>query len=213
MRALHSVTIELHGGMLTLAFICIAIKVIDILWGRFLGDKGGFLRRILIKASEYSSPTILLAAIGGVIGLLLSAYTGASLVPAGTLSTSPITLNKVMVTVVAVQLWTFMIVFNLAFGEKAWDGRNRRLIMVLSGGLGYFFSITGGSIGGTMAGKVSIMEPLWEFLGVDLHASWILSMEILYIIVGIVSVGGILLVIFSSKIFTTAPIRHKASDK
>jgi hypothetical protein len=213
MRALHSVTIELHGGMLTLAFICIAIKVIDILWGRFLGDKGGFLRRILIKASEYSSPTILLAAIGGVIGLLLSAYTGASLVPAGTLSTSPITLNKVMVTVVAVQLWTFMIVFNLSFGEKAWDGRNRRLIMVLSGGLGYFFSITGGSIGGTMAGKVSIMEPLWEFLGVDLHASWILSMEILYIIVGIVSVGGILLVIFSSKIFTTAPIRHKASDK
>jgi hypothetical protein len=213
MRALHSVTIELHGGMLTLAFVCIAIKVIDILWGRFLGEKGGFLRRILIKASEYSTPTILLAAIGGVIGLLLSAYTGASLVPEGTLATSPITLNKVMVTVAAVQLWCLLIVFYLIYGEKSWEGRNRKLVMIFSGGLGYLFSITGGSIGGTMAGKVSIMEPLWEFLGVDLHASWIFSPELLYIILAAVSIIGILLVIYTSRIIEMVSFKHKASNK
>jgi hypothetical protein len=213
MRAVHSVTIELHGGMLTLAFVCIAIKVIDVLWARFLGDKGGFLRRILIKASEYSTPTILLAAIGGVIGLLLSAYTGASLVPADTVPTSSITLNKIMVTVAAVELWTLMIIFNLAYGEKSWENRPRFLFMTLSGGLGYFFSITGGSIGGTMAGKVSIMEPMWEFLGVDLHASWILSMEMVYIVVGAVTVAGILLVLYSSRLLDFATVKHKISGK
>jgi hypothetical protein len=191
MRALHSVTIELHGGMLTLAFVCIAIKVIDILWGRFLGEKGGFLRRILIKASEYSTPTILLAAI----------------------ATSPITLNKVMVTVAAVQLWCLLIVFYLIYGEKSWEGRNRKLVMIFSGGLGYLFSITGGSIGGTMAGKVSIMEPLWEFLGVDLHASWIFSPELLYIILAAVSIIGILLVIYTSRIIEMVSFKHKASNK
>ncbi len=213
MRAVHSVTIELHGGMLTLAFICIAIKVIDMLWGRFLGEKGGFLRRVLLKASEYSSPTILLAAIGGVVGLLLSAYTGASLVPEGTLQTSSITLNKVMVTVAATELWMLLIAFNLTYGEKSWDTRNRSLMMIFTGGLGYFFSITGGSIGGTMAGKVSIMEPLWEFIGVDLHASWILSMEIVYIVVGAVTIAGILLVLYSSRLLDFAIVRHKASGK
>jgi hypothetical protein len=213
MRAVHSVTIELHGGMLTLAFICIAIKVIDMLWARFLGEKGGFLRRVLIKASEYSSPTILMAAIGGVIGLLLSAYTGASLVPEGTLQTSPITLNKVMVTVAATQLWMLLIVFNLAYGDESWDTRNRSLLIIFTGGLGYLFSITGGSIGGTMAGKVSIMEPLWEFLGVDLHASWIFSPEILYIIVAVVSIVGVLMVIYTSKILEIVSIRSKTSNK
>jgi hypothetical protein len=200
LRALHSVTIELHGGMLTLAFICIAIKVLDIFWGRFLGEKGGRLRRILAKASEYSTPTILLAAIGGVIGLLLSGYTGSQLVPADSFSTSPITLNKVMVTVFAVELWSVMILFNLAYREKAWEGKGRALFMVLSGGIGYFFSITGGSIGGTMAGKVSIMEPLWEFLGVDLHSSWILGYDLLLVLVLVVNVLGVLLIAFSSRI-------------
>ncbi len=213
MRAVHSVTIELHGGMLTLAFICIAIKVIDMLWGRFLGEKGGFLRRVLLKASEYSSPTILLAAIGGVIGLLLSAYTGASLVPEGTLQISSITLNKVMVTVVATELWMLLIAFNLTYGDESWGTRNRSLMMIFTGGLGYFFSITGGSIGGTMAGKVSIMEPLWEFLGVDLHASWIFPPELLYVIVAVVSIIGVLLVIYSSKILDIVSIRHRTSNK
>ena len=213
MRALHSVTIELHGGMLTLAFICIAIKVIDMLWGRFLGEKGGFLRRVLLKASEYSSPTILLAAIGGVVGLLLSAYTGASLAPEGALQTSSITLNKVLVTVAATELWMLLIAFNLAYGDESWNTRNRSLMMIFTGGLGYLFSITGGSIGGTMAGKVSIMEPLWEFLGVDLHASWIFPPELLYVILAVVSIIGVLLVIYSSKVLDAVSIRPRTSDK
>ncbi|MFQ5885407.1 MAG: hypothetical protein ACE5IO_09955 [Thermoplasmata archaeon] len=213
MRAVHSVTIELHGGMLTLAFACIAIKVVDILWGRFLGDKGGILRRILRKASEYSTPTILLAAIGGVIGLLLSAYTGSSLMPFETISNSSIALNKIMVTVFAVELWSILVVFNLIYKEKAWETRGRTLMMVLTGGLGYFFSITGGSIGGTMAGKVSIMEPLWEFLGVDLHSSWILSSDIVLVLVVAVTVGGILLVVFSTRILEFVSPKSKASNK
>jgi len=200
MRALHSVTIELHGGMLTLAFVCILIKILDILWGRFLGERGGIVRRALMKASEYSTPTILLAAIGGVIGLLLSGYTGSQLAPSDSLTTSPITLNKVMVTVVAVELWSVMILFNLLHREKAWETRGNALFMVLSGGIGYAFSITGGSIGGTMAGKVSIMEPIWEFLGVDLHASWILGYDSLLILVLVVNILGILLITYSYKL-------------
>ncbi len=212
LRAIHSVTVELHGGMLTLAFACIAIKVIDILWTRFLGERGGILQRTLRKASEYSTPTILLAAIGGVIGLLLSGYTGSQLVPSDSFTTSPITLNKVMVTIIAVELWSVMILFNIAHREKAWEGKGNALFMVLSGGTGYFFAITGGSLGGTMAGKVSIMEPLWEFLGVDLHASWILGYDLLLILVLIVNILGVLLVAFSSRFAKPEVIAHEISE-
>lgn len=205
-------TVELHGGMLTLAFACIAVKVLDILWGRFLGERGGAVRRVLKKASEYSTPTVLLAAIGGVIGLLLSGYTGSQLVPSDSFSTSPIILNKVMVTIFAVELWSVMILFNLAYREKAWEGKGRTLFLVLSGGIGYFFSITGGSIGGTIAGKVSIMEPFWDFLGVDLHSSWILSYDLLLILVLAVNILGILLIAYSSRIAKPGVVSHESSE-
>jgi hypothetical protein len=213
LHALHAVTIELHGGMLTLAAVCLGIKVMDILWGRFLGDKGGILRRTLKKASEYSGPTILLAAFGGVVGLILSGITGSSLIPVETATNSPIALNKVMVSIFATEFWSILIAMNLAFQEKVWDDRRTATMMVVFGGLGYFFSITGGSIGGTMAGKESIMEPMWHFLGVDLHSSWILSSNLVFVLIGVVNVVGILLVLFTDRLSDILTSRHETPNK
>jgi hypothetical protein len=200
MSAFHSVTIELHGGALTLAAICIAIKVVDMFWNRILGDRGGRFRRGLKKASEYSTPTILLASIFGVVGLVLSGITGSYLIPVETAAKSPIALNKIMIAIFATEFWTVMIATNLIFWEEAWKKRQTAAVMVVSGGVGYVFSVVGGSIGGTMAGKVSILEPVWETLGVDLHSSWILSSEILYALAAVVTIVGALLVVYSVKL-------------
>ncbi|MFQ5883506.1 MAG: hypothetical protein ACE5IO_00230 [Thermoplasmata archaeon] len=213
LRAVHSVTIELHGGMLTLAAVCIGIKVLDMFWGRFLGEKGGILRRVLRKASEHSTPTILLSAIGGVVGLALSGITGSALMPFETLSRSPIGLNKIMVTAFAMEFWCIMIAMNVAYREDVWKNRQMATMMVLTGGLGYLFSITGGSIGGTMAGKESIMEPVWYLLGVDLHSSWILSSDIVIVLLVAVNVVGILLIVFSDRIFRLVTSIHRAPNR
>lgn len=213
LSAVHSVTVELHGGMLTLAAVCMGIKVLDILWGRFLGDKGGILRRILKKASEYSTPTILLSAFGGVVGLVLSGITGSSIIPFETISDSPIALNKVMVSIFATEFWSIMIAMNMASLENAWKNRQMTAMMVLFGGLGYFFTITGGSMGGTMGGKESIMEPVWQFLGVDLHSSWILSSDVVLVLIGVVNVVGILLIVFSNRILESVTSSRKAPNK
>lgn len=213
MSAVHSVTIELHGGALTLAAVCIAIKVVDILWDRFLGEKGGRLRQGLKKASEYSTPTILLASIFGVVGLILSGITGSYLLPVDTAMKSPISLNKIMVAIFATEFWGVLIATNVMFWEGAWKTRGTTLIMVASGGLGYAFSVIGGSLGGTMAGKVSILEPLWELLGVDLHSSWVLPLDVLYALVAVVTVAGILLIVYSSKLAELVGSARKASDQ
>ena len=195
-----------------MAAICIGIKVIDIFWNRVLGDRGGKFRQGLKKASEYSTPTILLASIFGVVGLVLSGITGSYLIPVETAAKSPIALNKIMIAIFATEFWTVMIATNLIFWEEAWIRRQTAIVMVMSGGLGYVFSIMGGSIGGTMGGKVSILEPVWELLGVDLHSSWILSSEILVALAAIVTVVGILLVAYSVKLAEIVGSVRKVSD-
>lgn len=213
LRAVHAVTIELHGGILTLAAICIVFKVIDILWGRFLGEKGGTFRRALSRISDYSTPTILLAAVFGTLGLVVSGITGSYLIPTETVLSSPIVLNKIMVSIFATEFWAVLIATYVIFWDSVWKTRGTTITLVISGGLGYTFTIVGGSIGGTIAGKGSIMEPLWEALGVNLHTSWMLSSEVLLAIIGIVNVVGILLVLFSSRLVNVLGSADRASEK
>ena len=83
MTALHSLTAEFHGGMLTLAFACIMAVAVSQL---IVGYKKRFPEGIVdlaLKVRGYAEATGYVAAVGGLIGLFLSYY--ADLAAGGTI--------------------------------------------------------------------------------------------------------------------------------
>ncbi len=182
LQALHAVTVEMHGGMLTLAAVCIVIKVIDLAYLRFLPGKFPRLYARFAPLSALAGPAALLAAIGGIFGLAASAVTGYLLVPGSTLTDDPLGMNKVMVSVFAIYLWSIFVVLAVRNRGLIWKSRRFSVIATGVALAGYASSIVGGSLGGTMAGKGSILDPVWELLGVDLHASWIMGLDLVFIV-------------------------------
>jgi hypothetical protein len=199
LRAVHAVTVEMHGGMLTLAAVCVMVKMADLIYQRFLPGKIPRLYGILARVSALAGPTALLAAIGGLVGLVLSAVTGYLLVPGKSLTEDPLAMNKVMVSIFAMELWSIFILLGLRYPKHLW--KSRRFSVMASGIalMGYASSVVGGSLGGTMAGKGSVLDPVWEFLGVDLHASWIMTPNLALIVVTMVNLIGVVVIILSLK--------------
>jgi hypothetical protein len=171
--AIHAVTIELHGGMLALAAFCIITIVLASMYKRTLGKKTARLDNFFEKAVRYAEPTAYIAAIGGVIGLILSSITG-YLITSGMQTTasealinSPITMNKIMVSLIALELWIIFIVIRSRHGAGLWNTRPLALTYVMFGLMAFGFTMIAGSMGGHMTGKGSILDPILEPLGID----------------------------------------------
>jgi len=196
MRAIHAVTVEMHGGMLTLAIVCVLIKMADLTYQRFLPGKVPRLYGYLKRASALAGPAAVLGAIGGVLGLIASAITGYLMVPGSSLTDDPVGMNKVMVSIFAIELWSIFIFLAIRHSRDLWEPRRPiPLIASTAAFLGYAASVIGGSLGGTMAGKGSVLDPVWGALGVDLHTSWILTIQTAVPIAAAVNVLAILLLV------------------
>lgn len=186
LSAIHAVTIELHGGMLTLATACILIIIAATLYKKAFGKKTNRFNHFFERASQYAEPTAYLAAIGGVIGLILSFISGYYLsvgtynTPAEALTNSPITMNKIMVSMVALEIWLAFIVIRSKFGEKLWENKRLAVTYMLIGLVGFAFTILSGSMGGHMTGKGSILDPILEFTGVSYNNPWVVNIDLAY---------------------------------
>lgn len=178
LRAIHAVTVEMHGGMLTLAIACVLLKMADLTWQRFLPRRLLRLHGFVAKASGLAGPASILAALGGIAGLVASAITGYLMVPGATLTDDPLAMNKVMVTTFAIELWSIYLLLAVRHFKTLWDPRSPlALVASASAILGFASSVIGGSLGGTMAGKGSVLAPVWELLNVDIHRPWILATQ------------------------------------
>jgi len=213
MEAVHSVAVEMHVGMLTLAAICILIKIADALYERFLGERGEKLRSLLRKASFYAGPASFLAAIGGIVGIVASAITGYLIMPGESLINSALGMNKVMVTILALEFWLIFVVIGARQGQEMWARKQMAILSTVNGLLGYLFTIIGGSLGGTMAGKGSIMDPIWELFRVDLHSSWVIGTEMGYILILAVNVLAVLTVAISQRLARSKVAAEGSTDK
>ena len=125
LRALHSMLIEMHGGMLTLAAFCtfamIATKFYQKMRRKSEGQ-GAFqmMDEFFEKLFRYVEPTAYLATIGGVIGLVVSSIVGYYAWPVKVIMNSPLALNKIMVTIFSTEFWLVFLLIRTKYGENLW---------------------------------------------------------------------------------------------
>jgi hypothetical protein len=178
LEAVHSMLIEMHGGMLTLAAVCILATVVARIHLRMrrTSEKYGVFWPIdsfMGKLARYTEPTAYLAGIGGVIGLIASAIVGFSIWPMEFLTASPLGMSKVMFSIFALELWIVFVLLRSKYGENLWKNGGTAAVYACVGFLGFLFVVIAGSLGGHMAlnslgqPKGSILDPLYAALGVN----------------------------------------------
>lgn len=169
---LHSVLKEMHTGMLTLATICILIIVIDriqLKLRKTSNKHGSFWSTDSVKGKffRYTEPTAYLAGIGGVIGLITSSIVGTYTWPIELLTTSALSLNKIMFSIFATELWILFVFLRSKYGEKLWKNNSMAALYCCLGLLGFLFIVLTGSLGAHMSGKASIIDPIYALFGID----------------------------------------------
>lgn len=185
LEALHSMLIEMHGGMLTLASVCI-LGLVAAKFHRSLRKRiqwyGIFwpLDSLFERVTHYAEPTAFLAGIGGVIGLIVSSIAGYYVWPAEELLNRPLALNKIMFAIFATELWVIFVVIRGKYGEALWKHRGLATTYVCAGLAGFFFIVLTGSMGGHMAGKGSVLDPIYEILGISPENPWFIGKEMTY---------------------------------
>lgn len=165
--ALHSLTAELHSGMLTLATLCIvAVAVAQLV----VGYRDRFPKRLVnlaIRTRGYFEATGYVAAVGGVVGLVLSGYTGMNAWPPDVLLESALIRNKITITIFVTVLWMMIVFIRVRFGRGLWTCP---LMATLYTGLAVFafglIALTGSMGAHTTVGE-SIADPVWALLGID----------------------------------------------
>jgi hypothetical protein len=173
--------IEMHGGMLTLATICILAIVIDRIHLRMSGNNGrsgGFWSNdsVMGTLSRYTEPTAFVAGIGGVIGLIISAIVGYYVWPIELLTSSALgTLGwtKVMFSIFATELWIIFVFLRTKYGENLWKNSGTAIVNFCVGILGFLLMVIAGSLGAhmsdisNMTDKGSVIDPIFELFGID----------------------------------------------
>ena len=172
LAVLHSMLIEMHGGMLTLATFCIlAIVAARIhLRMRRTNEKYGSswpMDSFLGKLARYAEPTAYLAGIGGVIGLITSAIVGIYVWPLELVTTSALALNKIMFSILATELWIIFIILRSKYGEPIWKNRALATVYACVGLVGFLFMVLAGSMGAHMTGKTSVIDPIFTLFGIN----------------------------------------------
>jgi len=161
LRGLHSITASMHEGMLTLAIVCVVLRIL-------FGGKSEDLRK-------YTETTTLVASVGGTIGIILSGVTGSMLRPVGVLFSSPIILNKIMFTVFITGLWTVFVFAQVKYRDRLWSQRSLSIFASALAVLGYGGVMFVGSTGGHLAGKESILDPFYQLLSAGPENLWVAS--------------------------------------
>jgi len=175
MSSLHSLTAELHGGALTLAFICImavAVSQIVVAHRKFFGDK---LADLAVKVRGYAEATGYVAAIGGLIGLLLSSWTGIYAWPQEDLLLSEEVRNKITLTVFATVLWAIVVFVRMRFGRGLWTCPAMATVYTLLAIAAMAVTGATGSVGAHLTKGESLLDPIWNMLNVTITESFVLQ--------------------------------------
>lgn len=203
LRALHSMLIEMHGGMLTLATTCILVMVIRAFHQKMRGKANLYaifsrLDGFIEKMAEYAEPASYVASIGGFTGLVVSSVIGYYAWPVEVLTESPLARNKIMMAILSTEFWAIFILIRTKYGESLWKKGRLATVYVCSGFAGFFFMVLTGSLGGHMTavhtpGRGSVLDPIYEWLSVRPDILWIGMLPFLVVAVSILIVVFFLL--------------------
>jgi len=171
----HSITVSMHEGMLMLALIAVIVRFLVNIVPKLPVVGWVFSDESLQKTARISENVAFIAGLGGTIGIVASAVSGTILYTPGGILQSTIVQNKVMIAIFAFTFWVDFLAIRLKFGdEKIWSNRVLQFFYPLIGLIGFAFVTVGGSIGGTLAGKESVIEFIFAYLGIHKTDPWIL---------------------------------------
>ena len=190
LAAWHSVLKEMHGGMLTLAAICILAIVIDRIHLRMAGKNGGHgsfwsTDSVTGKLFRYTEPTAYLAGIFGVIGLITSAIVGTYVWPTELITATVLGLNKVMFSIFATELWIIFVFLRSKYGENLWKHTGMAIVYSFLGLLGYLFVVITGSLGAHLSLKISVIDPIYDLFGIDPLTFGVTGNDFMIILIGV----------------------------
>jgi hypothetical protein len=184
--AVHSITISMHEGMLTLALIAVLVRLLVSVLPKSFLLRFFFSEETIAKVSLYSEVTAFTGALGGTLGIIASSITGTILYRPENILKSPLVMNKIMLTVFSFVFWVDFIVIRLKFGKIIWKSKILKVFYTVCALLGFAFTAVAGSLGGVLAGKESVLEPLYQSLGIDTTKLWLLE-PIVYFSKGMVN--------------------------
>jgi len=170
--ALHSMLVELHGGMLTLAAVCILATVVSRTHFRMRKSSDNYgifwpADSFVGKLAQYAEPTAYVAAIGGVVGLITSAIVGFFVYPIDFITSNSLGLGKVAFSVFATELMIVFVFLRSRYGQNLWKNKGTATVYACVGLIGFLLMVQAGSLGGHMAGKGSVLDPVYALVGID----------------------------------------------
>ena len=188
--SIHSMLIEMHGGMLTLAIVCILATLVSRAQLRIqkTNEKNGILSptdSFMGKIARYTEPTAYLAAIGGMIGLIASAIVGIYAWPINIITTSTLALNHIMFAVFALELWIIFVIVRSKYGENLWKNSGMASVYACLGIFGFLFVVLSGSLGAHMAIKGSVLDPVYALLGVNPVTFGVIGFDFVIVLVSV----------------------------
>lgn len=187
---LHTMTIGLHEGMLTLAGFCIILIIVAKLYQRFFGK---ILYIDVERIINFIEPGSVLGALGGSIFLVVSAYVGFLVTEGvGALVDSPLLMNKVMMSIFALEFWVIFLIIRAKFGREVWNKGALSAVYAVIGLAGWLLMVETGSLGGHLAGKGSVLDPLYDLVGVNPEQFFALGTFGIYALIGICVLAGML---------------------
>lgn len=181
---LHTMLVGLHEGMLTLAGLSLLVIVAAKLYRKLLGR---ILYIDIDKIIDYIEPATVLGAIGGVSFLIASIYLALTLLigGAGSLVNSPLLMNKVMMSALALETWIIFLIIRAIHGRKIWNQGALSAVYAAIGITGFLLVMETGSLGGHLAGKGSILDPIYEMFNIDPEKFFALGTLGTYAVLGI----------------------------
>jgi hypothetical protein len=214
--SIHSMLIEMHGGMLTLAIVCILATLVSRAQLRIqkTNEKNGILSptdSFMGKIARYTEPTAYLAAIGGMIGLIASAIVGIYAWPINIITTSTLALNHIMFAVFALELWIIFVIVRSKYGENLWKNSGMASVYACLGIFGFLFVVLSGSLGAHMAIKGSVLDPVYALLGVNPVTFGVIGFDFVIVLVSVSVVA--IIVPTAAVLFLQRRIKLKDSVK
>ena len=140
------------------------------------GELARALDRVLV-------PLLVIGVVTGIIAYVL----GQLVWPPSTLQKTPLGRNHMIGATWTLSYWAAVLFLRWRAGEHVWQGRQRRLVMVILGALGAGLLAITGTLGGHLHGAPAYLSEILRMLGWDVYTTfyvptWVLGVLAVVII-------------------------------
>ena len=125
------------------------------------GELARALDRVLV-------PLLVIGVVTGIIAYVL----GQLVWPPSTLQKTPLGRNHMIGATWTLSYWAAVLFLRLRAGEHVWQGRQRRLVMVILGALGAGLLAITGTLGGHLHGAPAYLSEILRMLGWDVYTTF-----------------------------------------